>query len=292
MRALRSPSVSGSNADHKLWRAAALLSLIPLIAGLSVFAEESKVAVWKAKEVSFSYRSSVAVYSCNALRDRVITIFRAIGARDDLDVKVTSCETSLMPAEASRNDWPAEQSENAWGIPSDRLFNRSDRLLSHRPDRGQSANVRVRLMMPTEVTPEVIAELDRDKSRRELVSRVTGNPAAGLNVPIAFPAQRQTITLSHGSIGLEPEECELLDQMSTSAFRQLGVRVVHRSSPCDRDRVSHISPKLTVEVLVGVPFGMGNVPPTPAAGDTEPGPSAPAAPHTEPSEPATPTVPE
>jgi hypothetical protein len=273
MKALRSPSTSGSDTDHGVRRAAVLLPLILFVIGRPIAAEESKTAVWKVTEASFSYRSSIAVYSCGALQDRVRSILRAIGARDDLEVKVTGCDRSFVPV---------EEPQNFSRIPS-------SHLLKQRTDGGQLANVRVRLMMPTVVTPEVLAELDRDKSRRELVSRVTGDSAARLNDPIVFLAQRQPVTLSHGSIGLEPEECELLEQMSTSVFRQLGVRVVQRSSFCDRNRVSRIPPKLTVEVLMGIPFGTSTAPQIPAAGESDPDPSAPAASDAEPSEPATAT---
>ena len=40
-------------------------------------------------------------------------------------------------------------------------------------------------MMPAQVTPELLKEIEKDKSRRELVSRVTGNPAAAFNDPAA-----------------------------------------------------------------------------------------------------------
>jgi hypothetical protein len=104
-----------------------------------------------------------------------------------------------------------------------------------------------------------------------------------------FPASWQSVTLSRDSIGIEPEECELLEQMSTDVFRQLGVRVVRGGANCDRRRASRISPKLTVKAFVGVPFGTGTVPQVPAAGESDPDPSTPAASDAEPSEPATAT---
>lgn len=292
MKALRSPSTSGSDTDHALPRAAALLPFALLAFGFPVLAQDaqdSKVAVWKLTEAGFSYHSSIAIYSCSALQGRVASVLRAVGARDDVDVRVTGCDEFVVSPEgsidggwASADRFPSGRDEQfgAGGRTS------SDRLFNRRSDRVQMAGVRVRLMMPTEVTPEVIAELDRDKSRRELVSRVTGDPAAQLNVPIAFPARRQPVTLSHGSIGLEPEECELLDQMSTSVFRQLGVRVLSKGPSCNRDQVSRIPPKLTVEAFVGVPFGSGNLPQIPAAGESGPDPSAPPASDAKPSEPA------
>jgi hypothetical protein len=169
---------------------------------------------------------------------------------------------------------------NTWQTPTDRFRNQGTR-------REQLTNVRVRLMMPVEVTPQVLTEMERDKSRRELVSRVTGNPAAMLDEPIVFWAQRQPVTLSRDSIGLEPAECELLDQMSTSVFPQLDVRVVRRGSSCNRNHVSRISPQLTVEALIGSSFAPGKAQQAPAAGESDTDPGAPAAVENEPPEPAT-----
>lgn len=283
MKALRLPGVSGSGTDLA-GRAAGFLSLILLITGVPAAAEESQAAVWKVKEATFLYRSSLAIYSCGALRDRVTSVLRAIGARDDLDVRVSGCDVPLIPVEESMSPWG--------GTPSDRLPTGrppTGRLSSRSADQGQLAQVRIRAMMPTKLTPAVLAEIDRDKSRRELVSRVTGDPAAKLNDPIVFPAQWQTVTLSRHSIGLVAEECELLEQMSR-VIQQLGARVVRRSFSCDHRSVSHIPPQITVEAFLGVPFGTGIAPQTPAAGasegEGEPDPGAPAAADAPPSEPS------
>jgi hypothetical protein len=114
----------------------------------------------------------------------------------------------------------------------------------------QSVFLHVTLMMPTQVTPEVLAELEKDKQRRELVARVSGNPAAKFNDPVIFAAERQEVTLSHKTVGLEPEECELLEQLSTSVFQELGVNVVRRRTNCDRTRPSLAPPELVVESLM------------------------------------------
>jgi len=289
MKALRSPSTSGSDTDRAVPRTAALLPLVLLALGLHAEAEESKVAVWKVAEIAFTYRSSIAIYSCSSLQGRVKSILRAVGAREDLDVRVIGCNEFVAPPDdfMTAGGPPADRSPNGRDEPFNSAGRTpSDRLLSRRPDRAQLVDVRVRLMMPTEVTPEVLVELDRDKSRRELVSRVTGNPAARLDIPVAFPAQWQPVTLSRASIGLEPEECELLEQMSSSIFRQLGMRVVDRGPSCGHDHVSRIPPKLTVEAFMGIPFGSGKLPQIPAAGASDPDPSAPAPSDAEPSEPA------
>jgi hypothetical protein len=305
MKALRSPSNSGSDTGRGVRRAAARLP--PILLGLGFLAgsvpaaelpaaaEEPVLSVWKVKEARFSYRSSIAIYSCRAIQDRIVSIFRAIGARDDLQVSLSGCDTFVNTPGPSVDfpsaDFPSQQTRTGFPTSSDPFPTPSERFRNRPSDRGQLVSVYVRVLMPTEVTPEVVNELDRDKSRRELVSRVTGDPTARLNVPVAFPATWQSVTLSHATIGLDPEECELVEQMSNTVLRQLGVRVVRRSRSCDRDRVSRIPPQLTVEVLKGVPIDPGHVFEMPPEGTTEPPPdpsaSAPAAPEAKPAEPAT-----
>lgn len=264
----------------RLRRAGGVLALTLLAASFQADAQEQPVAaVWKAREVDFFYRSSTAIFSCDALQDRVTAILRGIGARDDVQVRVDDCSNSFIPPDPSPNARDTMNPSNSWETPSSRF--------STRPTgREQVTHVRVRLMFPTEVTPQILAELDRDKSRRELVSRVTGNPAAALNDPIVFAAKRQTVTLSRQTIGLDPAECELLDQISTSVFRELGVRVVRRSSSCSRNGVSRIAPKVTVESLIGIPFGSSEAQQTPVPGEGEADASAPAASGAAPTEPA------
>jgi hypothetical protein len=283
-------------------RAAALLALTSLVVASQVAAQDPQdstaaqdpaamqpqtAAVLKLREIDFVYRSSVAHLSCSALQGRVATILRVLGARDDVQVRADGCD-AVVVAEEPMESWqdPTDRSQTGadrWQSTSSRLHNRGVR-------REQSAHVRVRFMMPVEVTPEVLAEIERDKSRRELVSRVTRNPAASLNEPIVFPAQRQLVTLSNRTIGLEPEDCELLEQMSSGVFRRLGMRVVRRGHGCDRDQVSRIPPHVTVEALMPVIPRAPQL--APAAGASDSDPSSPAAPEGQSSEPATVVPPE
>ena len=183
--------------------------------------QEFITAVWKSRQLSFTYSSATSIYSCSALRGRVSDILRAVGARDDMRVSVNDCREGMMPPDARLDDRGGWQSSR----PA------TDRYLNPSTDR-QLVHVSIRVMMPTEVTPAVLEELKKDKSRRELLSHVTGDPAAKFNDPVAFPAQWQPVTLSHKTIGLEPEECELIDEMSPTVFRQLGLKVVRKNSTC------------------------------------------------------------
>jgi hypothetical protein len=199
---------------------------------------------------------------------RVTNILLAVGAREDLQVRV-NCDEPIREEEFEfwrdrerlgerAGRW---KPESTWEDPYERFERRG-----RKPE--QNAFVRARLLMPIEVTPEVLAEIDRDKSRRELVSRVTGDPSAKLNDPILFPAQWQSVTLSQESIGLEPEECELLDRMSRTVFKDLNVRPVGRRARCRQD-VSHSSPTLTVEALLAAPIGATSLPQIVPAGDEQ-----------------------
>jgi len=205
-------------------------------------------AVWKVREVNFMYRSTLVVFPCDALRDRVAANLRGVGARDDIQVQANDCSTSVIPTDTFSNTLP--DPTDPWGRTS-----QTNRWTGRASVPEQMTHVRIRVLMPTEVTPQILSELERDQSRRELISRVTGNPAAKDDHPVVFQAQRQPITLSRKTIGLHPAECELLDQMSTSVFSQLDVRVLRKSTMCSRNSVSRIPPQVTVETLVGVPVG-------------------------------------
>ncbi|HEY6640855.1 hypothetical protein [Povalibacter sp.] len=231
--------------------------------------------VWKAQEVDFLYRSSVAVFSCDALRRRVAIILQAIGARDDIQVRADDCNNGLMPADMSPNMGTRADPTKTMTDPMDPWRSTPSVRLGNRPaNLEQLTRVRIRLMWPTQVTPKIIEELQRDQSRRELISRVTRNPAAKNDHPVLFQAQRQTVTLSHRSIGLDPVECELLDQLSTGVFRELGVKVVSRNMSCDRGSISRIPPQMTVESLMPVLVGATELPHIAEEDEAKPGETA------------------
>jgi hypothetical protein len=248
--------------------------LAPILLGLMTIpiatAQEQTAAVLKQHDVDFFYRSAVAPFSCDGLERRVMSVLHALGARQDIDVKVSNCnysinsQTTIETGQGSSDRY--RRPSDPWASSSDPFASPSDRFRNRRTDYEQSSHVRIRLMMPVEVTPEVLAELKKDKSRRELISRVTDNPNVALDEPIVFPARRENITLSRRTIDLEPHECELIDQMSRGIFRELGLRVVKGRPSCDRDRISHIPPQLTVEALMPI---MPTVPKLTPPGEAE-----------------------
>jgi hypothetical protein len=269
MTAIHLPTRSRS-ARKRMHLAVLLLVVTSLVPRTDAWAQEQIAAVWKVREVDFFYRSSAV--PCYQVKDRVANILRAVGARDDIQVRVTDCDQSIVPRQM-------DMETDRWNT----FENPADRFRNRRIEPEQSAHVRVRLMTPVVVTPEVLAEIDRDKSRRDLVSRVTGNPAAAMNDPIVFAAQRQTVTLSRQTVGLEPEDCELLEQIATNVFRELDVRVVRRNFTCDPRQPSRITPQLTVEGLMPT----GGILPMPTKEESDSKTTTPTNPETE--QPATPT---
>jgi hypothetical protein len=219
-----------------------------LIAGSAATAAEQVAAVLKTHEVRFVYHSLVNVLACDELRNQIRMILHALGAREDVQVRVNDCQFVVIPDDTAP-PWDRSNRDHPAAIFRDR-----DRNFDR--DQRQTSNVRVQVMFPIEATPQVLVEIEKDKSRRDLISRVTGDPTPALNDPIVFPAERTQLTLPRGTIRLRPEHCELLEQMIPTVFRELGIKVVRRQFACDRYGRSRLAPKLTVEVLwpVGAPL--------------------------------------
>jgi hypothetical protein len=215
-------------------------------------------AVLKARDASFVYRSSTRLLSCDQLRQRIGNIMRAVGARQDVEVRADDCESFIDPTLMSGPGGRMGRGSQNPMDPFDRSSSGSlDRARSPRsdlsdPNHSQSTPVRIRLMMPVEVTSDIVEEVERDKARRELVSRVQGNRNAAMNDAIFFPAERRTVELSHDTIDLESLDCELLEQLAMGVFRKLDLKVTNRSLACDPRERSYINPSLTVEALLPV----------------------------------------
>jgi hypothetical protein len=202
-------------------------------------AQEQTSALWKEQELDFYYHSSTAIYSCDALQGRVVSILRAVGASEDLQVTVYEC--SIFPMQAE-------------GLASEALGASIGGIQHQRVDHRQFAHVHIRVKSPVVVTPELLAELDKDKGRRELAARVSGNRAAADEATAQFPAHWQPVSLSRRSLGLAPEECELVEQMNFSVLPKLSVRVVKNHLMCMPHEVSMLQPQLQVEALVKTPL--------------------------------------
>lgn len=213
-------------------------------------AQEQVTAVLKMRESDFVYRTTRNPLSCDELRNGVAVILSALGARDDVQVRLTNCMGGDVPDLSVSGD-PSQTWDNNWDR-STQQQSPMERMRGSTP--RQNTPVHIYAMMPVVATPKIAKEMEQDKARRELLSRVTGNMNAALNDPILFAAARQQVTLSKDNIKLRPEHCELLDQMISGVFRDLDLRTVRRSVSCDPHQRSNFAPEVTVEALLPVGY--------------------------------------
>src|SRR6185436_2026730 len=158
--------------------------------------DESVTAVLKMRESDFVYRSQLYNMSCDELRNGVAVILRAVGARDDVQVRVSNCNYGGAPemvlGGGTQSQTPGSTWDNNWDR-STRQQSPMDRMRSETP----TINIPVHIwaMMPVPADSKVMKEMEKDKARRELISKVTGNMNAAMNDPILFAAKRQQVTL-------------------------------------------------------------------------------------------------
>jgi hypothetical protein len=149
-------------------------------------------AVWTEHEFMFTYFGLGTFYSCDGLANKIEYILEALGARPEPKVWVGCTEG---------------------------------------PGIQQVPTARIKVTVPTEATPELLAALEADRSRRELVSKVQGN-GAGVDVATAqFPAERRIVEfVGRRKKHVEDGDCELLQQLLPQVLQPLGVREASGSS--------------------------------------------------------------
>lgn len=172
-------------------------------------------AVWKPQEFDFYYQSFTTFYSCSGLAEKVRRILLALGADDGTRVRVQGCDFGNSIAR----------------LPI----------------------VRIKTSSPVEATPDALSELARTRPRRELAARVRNDREKGIEVDKPFPAQWERVSLSRGSLGIEPGDCELIEQISKRLLPRLAVRVVESKMRCMPNQQSFTQPQLEVEALMTVP---------------------------------------
>lgn len=184
-------------------------------------------AIWKEQDVTFFFQSFSVFYSCQSLESKVERLLAALGATKGTKVRVTGCEGSHI---------------------------------------ARSPYLRVDLVSPVEVTPEVQAELNATRSQRELVARV--NPMRPLQDSEPFPAQWRRVALTtRGKLDLDPGDCELLEQLKRNVLPKLAVRVIKDDLNCMSNQLAWGQPQLEVEALVRVPKQDADVVPKSLADD-------------------------
>lgn len=213
------------------------LAWVAVASGASAPGADTARAVLKSQEIKFNYQSFNTFYSCDGIEDKLERVLLALGANKDVEVEARGC---------------AEGSE----LISD--LRRSPTGVSPR-----SPLVTIRVTSPVEATPEVLAELEKTRTQRELTARVRGERGAALDAEAQFDAPWRPVSLSKGGeLRLEPGDCELIDALRKQVLPKLGVRVVKDNLKCSPRDGNRFQPQLEVEALM--------TPPPPAAGTATP----------------------
>ena len=84
---------------------------------------------------------------------------------------------------------------------------------------------RIKVAVPTEATPELLAKLEAERSKRELVARTQGKGTAVDVATAQFPAERRIVEFTGRRLGrIDDGDCELLQQLLPQVLEPLGIR--------------------------------------------------------------------
>jgi hypothetical protein len=144
-------------------------------------------AVWVQHKVNFTYFAGRTYYSCDGFRNKLRYVLLKLGVLPQSLSIVSNCNDSM-------------------GIQA-------------------LSGARITVALPRELTPELVATIARDASRRELIRRVRGEEPFNLTAA-QFPAAWTTVEFDgrrdhHALDG----DCDLLSQMTRTLFPPLGVRL-------------------------------------------------------------------
>ena len=204
--------------------AALLAAQPPLLAArdaaTSADATPTVNAVWVQRELTFTYMPLTSYYSCDGLRDKVNWLLKELGARPGFKVVSRGCIEAQGPE----------------------VF----------------PGVKIVAAFPAEATPELLASLASEASRRELKAKVAGKSPPVAEGTAQFPARVKRVDLRSGASSadvLQDGDCELIEQLRDRAFGPLGIKVVADQMHCVPRQISIGAVRLSVEVLEPVPAG-------------------------------------
>jgi hypothetical protein len=173
-------------------------------------------AVWVEKKISYVYMGFTAYYSCNGLYSKVKAILKEIGVRPDMKLTSRNCINLSGPE--------------------------------------RMPGVDIVAALPVAATPEVLAELAKDASKRELAARAGKKGAAASEATAQFPALARRVTFTDNPLGVvQAGDCELVDQMREQVFVPLGAKIIESRMGCVPKQLNNGIINLPIEVLQPVP---------------------------------------
>jgi hypothetical protein len=173
-------------------------------------------AVWTEHEFTFTYFGLGTYYSCGGLESKIVYILTELGVRPEPRVRVSCLDGTGVQL-----------------MPT----------------------ARIKVAVATEVTPELLAKLEADRSKRELVAKTQGKGTAVDVATAQFPAERQVVEfVGRRKDHIEDGDCELLDQLLPQVLQPLGIREAPGSSLTCTPRTSQFgSVNLKLESLHAKP---------------------------------------
>jgi hypothetical protein len=172
--------------------------------------------VWVEKDLAFTYMAFTSFYSCDGLRDKVRWVLKEIGARPGYKVLVRACFNATGP--------------------------------EHMP------RVEIRAALPMEATPELLAEIAKGETKRELIARATGRSEITTEATAQVPARRRQIRFDPTATSrIQPGDCELMQHLRDHVFVPFGIRMVENELDCVPKQITLNNIRLTIEVLEPVP---------------------------------------
>jgi hypothetical protein len=167
-------------------------------------------AIWRVQQVEMTLHSGKIYYSCEALRAKIAAILTEIGARRDVNVRL-SCQ--------------------GYGLTND-------------------AVALITVASPIEATEENVRKTTTYSTEMQLVARLNRLVLPTANDIDRFPAEWRSIALSRKRrLHIDASDCALLHALTTQVFPQLNVRVEKRFS-CAEGLTARPRPNLHVAALV------------------------------------------
>ena len=120
------------------------------------------------------------------------------------------------------------------------------------PTNGPSDHAFVRISggLPV-LASDAAKQSARDKTKGELLKRLGVKPGMDQD---QFPATQKVIDLSRERVaGLQPGDCELMEQLTREVFPKLGLKVVESDMSCFPHTLPISTPRLKVAVLIKTP---------------------------------------
>ena len=209
-------SVQPASAEHKTGELTAESEVAADALDLAAASVPVVKAVWKPQTFDFHYQSFTTFYSCSSLAEKVRRILVELGGDTKTKVRVSGCESGS-------------------GI-------------------ARMPLVRVTMTSPVEATPAALADLQKTRPVRELSARVRNDRAKDArDLDEQFPARWKRVSLSRGSLGLAPGDCELVEQIERKVLPKLAVRVVSSEMRCTPNQLTLGQPRLEVDALADLP---------------------------------------